>query len=173
VLGDATTLLRRAGYSSEPSVLGGLEALVFEDASLLGFVVYLEDVAGMMHSHRELSEAFLMVHAARLRLDPLKAWNIYSVFLTGQQASPEDALELRRLEGDLTGTRKIIRAGVRSLEQLRFAMGPLLPIRNLSLPDSAISRIEGKLNDEEKKFFAAFSDPDRPITDLVEWLITG
>ena len=104
--------------------------VIFENATVLGFVFFYSDSAALLSNWRKDSEQIVRAAQFRLRQAGAKAWNAYTVFLAVEQTSPNDAVMLRAIEEDLGGTRKIARTGVKNREELRRALLPLLAIQN-------------------------------------------
>src|SRR5437879_3758190 len=61
----------------------------FEDDALLGFVALHPDVLTILGKWREQQDAFVKTQARVLREAPVKAWNVYSVFLTSTACPPD------------------------------------------------------------------------------------
>src|SRR3546814_1880078 len=66
----------------------------------------------------------------RLRRSCTKAWNTYLVLLTPESADYAKAGSLGAIEEDLSGTRKIARAGIQNPADLSAALLPLLPLQS-------------------------------------------
>lgn len=77
----------------------------------------------------------------------LKAWNLYTVFLSPAPCSTETTRLLFAMEEDFRGTRKIARAGLTGRDDIELALAPLLPLRNLRVVgiEDATSRLEQRL----------------------------
>src|SRR5258708_3273851 len=58
-----------------------------------------------------------------------KAWNVYAVFLAASNAGYAGSIRISAIEEDLGGTRKIARADILELADVRSAFLPLLPIQ--------------------------------------------
>ena len=102
----------------------------FEDASVLGFVAEFVSVAALLDEWIRAEETFLREHAAELRRDRRKAWNVYSILLTQERASAEQTRRLIAVEENFQATRKIARAGIAIDRDIDNALGVLLPIRH-------------------------------------------
>ncbi len=102
----------------------------FEDASVLGFVAEFVSVAALLDDWKHAEENFLREHAAELRRDRRKAWNVYSILLTHERASAEQTKRLIAVEENFRATRKIARDGVTIERDIDNALGVLLPIRH-------------------------------------------
>jgi hypothetical protein len=65
-----------------------------------------------------------------LRRAGQKAWNTYVVLLASSEADYGASVGLSAIEEDLAGTRKIARAGIADIADLREALLPLLPLQS-------------------------------------------
>ena len=104
--------------------------VIFENATVLGFVFFYSDSSALFENWRTDSERILREAQFSLRQAGEKAWNTYTVFLADNRTNPDDGIKLHAIEENLIGTRKIARTGVKNLEELRLALLPLLGIRN-------------------------------------------
>jgi len=84
----------------------------------------------LLQRWRADDSALISQHQLSLRRAQAKAWNAYTVCLAVNAASFGELVALNAIEEDLTGTRKIARAGIGDLEELRAALLPLLPIQH-------------------------------------------
>jgi hypothetical protein len=123
------TVARRLS-ANEYSVVFAADELRFEDASVLGFVAEFQTVRDLLEGWQAEQERFLRSNAAALRRDRRKAWNVYSILLTREQASEEQSRALVAVEEDFGSTRKVARAGVITDRDIERALGVLLPIRH-------------------------------------------
>lgn len=129
VLEEARSYLEQAGYRTESArELDGV--FYFEDPNLLGFVAVHETVNDLIDHWEKLQDKFLRQSASRLRSDPRKLWNVYSIHVTEVEAKLDSLQELERIEEDFRGTRKIAAASVKSKADVRQALLPLLPVQN-------------------------------------------
>jgi hypothetical protein len=128
LLDDARQILTNAGYrvqtpkASEPTVY-------FEDDTLLGFVTAFPDLPTLLTAWRAQQDSFTAKHARWLRTAPVKAWNVYSVFLTREACPPSMLPEVLKIEEDFSGTRKLVRTDLIAREDVERALYPLLPIQ--------------------------------------------
>jgi hypothetical protein len=118
VLEESNRLLQTAGISTLLIETVRGKALAFEGATILGFVLGYE--ASALVAENQLS----------LRRARDKAWNTYTVLLAAAEANYAERVALSSIEEDLTGTRKLARAGISDAERLQAALLPLLPIQN-------------------------------------------
>jgi hypothetical protein len=129
-------VLQDAGYQTWLVSLDDLEAIGFEDDGAMGFAYVFEDVATMLTRWRELETRLLTRHAPSLQKAGEKTWNIYSVFLCTELATPDQLREIRWIEEDLERTRKIAGCGLTSTSDVVTALLPLLPLQYQPLLDS-------------------------------------
>ncbi len=144
ILDMASKRLATAGYDVT-SIAGHL---CFEDASVLGFVAEFVSVAALLNQWKHTEESFLRDHAAELRRDRRKAWNVYSILLTHERASAEQTKHLVAVEENFEATRKIARAGIAIDRDIETALGVLLPIRHrVSLSsENALDLVRNRLS---------------------------
>lgn len=133
---QAEVFLREAGYETWMWDGTGSQTTCFESQSIAGFLHVFETAQELLSEWQARQSKVLERHALALRSASDKAWNVYSVFLTGAKA-----LELRRsiekLEENFTLTRKIARQGVRTDEDLENALMALAPIRARPILENA------------------------------------
>ncbi|MBP0632386.1 hypothetical protein [Cupriavidus sp. AcVe19-1a] len=121
-------LLRVAGYETWTWAGTTPAVICFENAALIGFVYVFPSANDLLTRWQEAQNTVLSRHGAALRAAGAKAWNVYSVFLTGEQA-PTQQRAVERIEEDFTLTRKIARAGVRTQDDLERTLLPLAAVR--------------------------------------------
>lgn len=146
VILDARSVLEIAGFrvalipDTRPS-------LYFEDKSVLGVLFVTDTVGEILSDWRSLQDQFIRRNSSHLMLDPLKAWNLYSIFLTPDVASASELSKLSLVEEDFRSTRKIVRAGVIGMPDVETSLGALIPLRRiLSLaPDDIKQRLGDRL----------------------------
>lgn len=126
MLTDTQLLLSSAGYHCQPS-LELRDAVQFEDESLFGFVAFYDDGRELLSRWRADKDTFLIKHAGAMRTGAPKAWNCYAIFLTSEAVDAQQRVELWRVEEDFSGCRKIARDDVRTAENLKDALAPLIP----------------------------------------------
>lgn len=122
-------LLVNGGYSVGELHVGACNIVIFENATVLGFVFLYRDSMQLLENWRAHSDLVLRETQFSLRRAGEKAWNTYTVFLSADHANPHDRAKLQGIEEDLVGTRKIARAGVKDPEELRLALLPLMGIQ--------------------------------------------
>lgn len=171
LLHEAESLLKNAAFRTARMVEEE-SVIAFEDDNLLGFVAVHESVARIVTSWREQQDAFLRRNAARLRRDPSKAWNTYSVFLTGANMGDETA-SLRAIEEDFSATRKIAAAGIITRDDVQRALSPLMPLTLIIQIDhqSPDKLLKEKLDDTERVLLDFVSDCRVEDTQIMNWLL--
>lgn len=105
-------------------------ALAFEGATVLGFLLAYPDAAVLLACWQRDAGALVAAHQFGLRRAQAKAWNTYMVLLAAGAPTYGEQVALSAIEEDLGGTRKIARGGIVTLDSLRSALLPLLPIQN-------------------------------------------
>jgi hypothetical protein len=173
LLHEAEAVLKAAGYRTARN-LEDAASVIFEDATLLGFVSVHDSAQDIIDSWRERQDRFLRRNAAQLRKDPSKAWSIYSAFLTAELVD-EHAWSLLGIEADIHATRKIVRGGIITRADIYGALAPLLPLGVRVLPEreSADRLLEAKLTNEERQLFELMSTSGADDQRLVAWLVEG
>ena len=104
-------------------------ALVFESNTVLGFVFTYLSASALISHWQPDSTDMLIRNRPQLQLAQQKAWNVYTIFLTSESAPRAAWDHLSVIEEDLAGTRKIARAAVNDVFDIRRALLPLLPIQ--------------------------------------------
>ena len=121
--------LSASGYS-----VGALETpdgavTIFENDTILGFVLHYSDPATLLRDWRTNSVRMFDHAQFTLRHADTKAWNAYLLLLADAPGTYGENIALANIEEDLVGTRKIARAGVGIADELRHALTPLLPLQ--------------------------------------------
>jgi hypothetical protein len=127
---DILTASAEAGFSTSPVSIGDRHALMFEDNTVLGFLLDYEDPSSLIEGWSKDADTAIAAHQFGLRRAAKKAWNAYTVLLTGHEADYPQSVALGTIEENLVGTRKIARAGVVDVTELRIALLPLLPLQS-------------------------------------------
>lgn len=130
ILHSSSELLREAGYTTEQVTIGQRQALVFEGDTVLGFLFAYDSAADLMRGWAADSDHAIATYQFGLRKSGVKAWNTYLVLLTTEPADYARIVSLGAIEEDLSGTRKIARAGIRDLADLGAALLPLRPLQS-------------------------------------------
>ncbi len=123
-------LLVNEGYSIGELQVSGGRVVIFENATVFGFVLLYIDSASLLERWQSNCDQVLRGMQFRLRQAGEKAWNTYAVLLSDNHTSPDDGVKLQAIEENLVGTRKIARTGVKDSDVLRLALLPLLGIQN-------------------------------------------
>lgn len=143
IISHAELVLRNARYATRISMTGLGTVLCFEDQGVLGFVQVFPGPELLLSSWNSAEKAYLARYAPQLKAAPVKAWNIYSVFLTEAPVPKDKADEIDRIEEDLTFTRKIVRGGIVTAADLERALLPLLALQSVST--FSVSDYESKI----------------------------
>ena len=118
------------GYSTGVMNTSIGDVTIFENESVLGFVILYPSAATLVENWKRESELVLQAAQFSLRQAGTKAWNVYLMLLAEEPGSYGENISLGGIEENLVGTRKIARSGVSNREELRAALLPLFPIQN-------------------------------------------
>ena len=145
LLDNAIEVLIDANFSIDRET--GLErAIAFESPTVIGFLLVYDDPAHLLSVWHSDSSKIMGERRFQLRSAGAKAWNTYVILLCEAPASDVQAVAMTEIEENLSGTRKIVRAGMRGHEDTRKALLSLLPIRAapvlqpVSMPDEIRQR---------------------------------
>lgn len=154
---QAEIILRRAGYETWPWTGISPAVTCFENAMTIGFIHIFESAEALLGGWRAGQQAVLSRHAAALRLAGVKAWNVYSIFLTDEQAPPHQRA-IQRIEEDFALTRKIARAAIRTSEDVERVLLPLTAVRAQPLLIKADfeNRLRSRLKEVSPEAVTAF-----------------
>ena len=147
---ETEIVLRDAGYETWPWESGPVPVVCFENDASLGFVHFFDHANAIQEEWEIVHRTTLARFKLALRNAGEKAWSVYAIFLT--EGSDDELSSLDRIEENFSQTRKIVRAGIRSREQLTNALLPLLPIRNS--PRIDVSNFEARLDAALQKIHA-------------------
>lgn len=157
-------VLRRAGYDTWIWSGSTPSTTCFENAALVGFIHVFDSGDDLLSRWKDTQQIALARHASLLRGAGAKAWNVYSIFLT-----PDDAKEklrsIERIEEDFSLTRKIARAGIRTPSDLEHCLMSLTVVRaKPRLEDERFTdRLRNRLKEVPDEVMTAFLsdvDPD-------------
>lgn len=165
-------VLRGAGYDTWPWADGTREVTCFESQSVAGFVHVFDTCDALLKGWRESQQVVLQRHAAALRPAGVKAWNIYSVFLTSDAGTPFDVFEVEKIEEDFTLTRKIAKCNVAIAEDVANALLPLLPITSfvgVTLTDYQ-TQLQKRLGEVDQRVATAFLS-QQPASEVAALLV--
>lgn len=154
---QAEIILRKAGYDTWPWTGVSPAVTCFENAALIGFIHVFASVADLLAHWETAQQAVLSRHTAALRTAGAKAWNVYSVFLTAEQASSRQRT-IERIEEDFALTRKIARAAIRTTDDLESALLPLTAVKAQPILADANfeARLRTRLKDVPQDALTAF-----------------
>lgn len=153
--------LSEANYSVAALEEQSAKYLAFEGDTVLGFVLAFADTHSLIENWRAHSQQILKAAQFGLRRAEAKSWNAYLILLTAEPANYGASVTLSAIEEDLTGTRKIARAGIANEDDARGALLPLLAIQNAPQLDAVDMASEIRLRTTELP------------TDLVEAFVGG
>lgn len=143
----------------------------FENDLSLGFVYSFQSTEGLLENWKSYSENILSRFQFQLRSAGDKSWNVYSVFLSVGSSTEQQNSLMGRIEEDLSGTRKIMRAVVPDVEGVRSGLLPLLRIQNPPIlgPVDMIEEISVRASGLPTKAVEAFlhSAPNSEILRLM------
>ena len=141
--------LASAGYSVTTNDDRDGSIVLFESDSILGFVLFFPDAATLLEGWGSASQRVLQAAQFALRRAERKAWNAYLIFLTDGVGDYAQNIEIGAIEENLVGTRKLAKAGVSNVEDLRLALLPLLAIQNAPRLDAIDMPLEIRMRTTE------------------------
>lgn len=143
----AEVILREGRYDTWRWTGASNPVVCFENAMVVGFLHVFSTAEDLLAGWESAQRLVMARHSPALRGAGLKAWNVYSVFLTADSGPP--GLTVEHIEEDFTATRKIARAGVRTPADLRRALLVLLPLQ--SAPVLAAADYDRRLRSRMKE----------------------
>lgn len=149
--------LRSAHYMVKP----GEKTVWFESVTVYGLAKVYPSVGEIIESWESDQEAFLDEYARPIRRAGDKGWNAYTVFLSPEEVGDEQEARLFEVEEDLRATRKIVRCGIKTEDDVINALYPLLPLRNVTVLSD--KDVLGRLQDEtgiDHELLRALHDSD-------------
>jgi hypothetical protein len=176
LLDMADAALRYDGYATRRSTIAVEDipraSVLFESEAVLGAVLSFAEPGELLDAWEAVQTEFLRAHAARLRLDPMKAWSAYLVLLAAQPATENEEAKLIQVEEDLRATRKLARAGVSTAADVQRALLPLLMVQSGPGENQrdAESALRARLSLEESRLFDFLQQGD-PETAL-RWVLS-
>lgn len=126
----AAAILEAEGYS----ILwpeGTSTLFIFEDDTVVGFCKSYESVSNIIDNWEADQDSFIVSHSKLLRTAPQKAWNAYSVFVTEDESTSEHTERIANIEENFRASRKIVKTGIMSKDDLCLGLLSLLPIQNV------------------------------------------
>jgi hypothetical protein len=168
---QAEIVLREAGYETRLRTGPALREICFENECVLGFLHTFSSAHDLLDEWEKAQEIAVNQHMQALRRAGPKAWNVYSVFLTGDR-DPSLVRRVERIEEDFSLTRKIARCGIQTKPDLTGALYPLLPVFSQpAIQDGGYTvRLRARLKDISPHVMDAFLSSMQP-TDVARLLI--
>lgn len=166
-------VLRDEGYETWTWTAVSPAVTCFENAAIIGFVHVFRSTEELLEQWLLAQQTVLSRHSAALRAAGGKAWNVYSVFLA-QEHTPTLQRDVERIEEDFSLTRKIARAGVRTLGDVQNALLPLTAVKASPVLSDADfrDRLGIRLGDVSGEVLAAFFG-DVGAEDVARILVEG
>jgi hypothetical protein len=129
ILEESRSILETGGYRTALSS-SAVDTFHFEDDTILGAVFVHDNVASLLERWQTSQDSFLGSNSRSLRIDPVKAWNVYTVHLTADTGSGPQVTQAFNIEHDFRGTRKVVRTGVAKRSDVKDALLPLLGLQH-------------------------------------------
>jgi hypothetical protein len=160
---QAEIVLRDAGYETWSWTGSPPSVTCLENQTVIGFVHVFESGAELLEKWETDQQAVLARHSGALRAAGTKAWNVYSIFLTSEQAPPQQQRAVERIEEDFSLTRKIARTSVRTPQDVERVLLPLIGVKAQPLLGDANfeARLRTRLKDIPTEALTAFLGPIR------------
>lgn len=172
ILESVTSLLAEAGYSTSRARLSSRDVLLFENATVLGFVFAYEGANSLAENWASDSERAIAGYQLPLRRAAQKAWNTYVVLLATGEVGQTDLALFASVEEDLVGTRKIARGDIVDMSDLRSALLPLLPIQSAPKLEAVdmVAEIRERTSEISSQAVAAFvsTAPESTVVQILE-----
>lgn len=130
ILTQSAEVLAGAHFATSHTSIDDRAALLFEDATVVGFLLAFEDPRDLVKYWAEATDRVVKHHQVGLRRAGRKAWNAYLILLAKREGGHAELAALSAIEEDLAGTRKIARAGVLSVADVEAALLPLLRLQS-------------------------------------------
>jgi len=158
VLAASARLLTQANFSAQQVLVAGRAALLFEDATVLGFLIAYDTPSQLLELWARDADTAVATYQFGLRRAGQKAWNTYLVLLASTAADYVHSIRLSAIEEDLTGTRKIARASIADIADVRAALLPLLPLQSAPVlePVDVVSEIRQRATELPARAVDAF-----------------
>lgn len=167
---QAEITLRNSGYETRALTGDPPAVICFENLAIIGFVYVFNSVEELLMTWESAQQAVLSRHGAAFRAAGEKAWNVYTILLCAETA-PKRRRAVERIEENFELTRKIVRTGVRTPEDVERAVRPLTTIRAQPVLSHADfqTRLSSRLSDTSSDVLAAFFG-SVPANELAEML---
>ena len=158
ILAMSADTLAEGGFVTERISLDRRLGLVFEDPTVLGFLLVYGHASEMIEEWVKDSTGVIASHQLGLRRAGQKAWNTYVVLLAAEPAEHPQLVALAAIEEDLTGTRKIARSGIRDQADVRTALLALLPLQSAPKLEAVdiVGEIRARTTELEPRVVDAF-----------------
>lgn len=143
LLTTTQNVLSEAGFENWLIRTSSGTVVCFEDVSIMGFAGLFTKTEGLLSNWHKFESEMLDRHAASIRSSGEKAWNVYTVLLTIDAASPEERRSVRWIEEDLSRTRKLAGCDLQTKADLVEVLLPLMPLQQQAtiLADDANERL--------------------------------
>lgn len=162
------SVLEDAGYFCFEVEDPAFNCVGFENDLNLGFIHCFASTEELLEQWSTRNDAVLSRFQFQLRAAGEKSWNVYSVFLSIGPSSEQQNTLMGRIEEDLSGTRKIMRAILPDLEGARTGLLPLLGIQNPPIlgPVDMVEEITNRTSGLPSKAVQAFLE-SAPNTEIL------
>ena len=140
--------LRDAGYATWRARQGSNFVICFENPVLVGFVYVFDSAAALLTQWESTQKTVLKQYSGALRDAREKAWNVYSIFLTGEE-DPSRQRAIERLEENFALTRKIARGSIRTEKDVRHVLLPITSVQ--ARPSLGATDFEDRLKNRLKE----------------------
>ena len=140
--------LRDAGYATWRARQGSNFVICFENPVLIGFVYVFDSASALLTQWESAQETVLKQYSGALRGAREKAWNVYSIFLTGEE-DPSRQRAIQRLEENFALTRKIARGSIRTAKDVRHVLLPITSVQ--ARPSLGVTDFEDRLKNRLKE----------------------
>jgi len=147
IINEVISILENEGYSTYRE---SESKLLFEDESLCGFISIHNTIKEIANSWNEIQNEFVKKQTNQLRGEIIKAFNIYSIFLTSDEVG-EHRLQINNALEDFTTSRKIIGYGISTNQDIKRILLPLVSIQKKSKLEMGnyLEKIKARLNIKE------------------------
>jgi hypothetical protein len=142
LIDQASGLLQDAGFDVQSVEKDGLAARVFENDTLLGFILAYDTASDLVARWSGDTDRLVRQRQFQLRAAGIKAWNTYVLLLAHDRADYAETVALSSIEEDLAGLRKIARAGCMNGSDILLALLPLMPLQSAPVLDAVDSKEE-------------------------------
>ena len=161
-------LLIGSGFKIQRMETKGREVTIFEDSTVIGFLFVYKSSTDLFANWEKDSDEVIRLCQLGLRRAKRKAWNLYSVFIAEGSIKDADLASLTAIEEDLSGTRKIARAGVTDTIDIREALLALLPLQAAPKLEAIdiVDEIRQRATEQEPRVLSAFFSSSDETTAL-------